>query len=69
MFGELLVSLPLLFEVWQVKSVCLKSNQGTVCVEYLLLFHVVMESWLKLNVLLQTVHISMPRANYVKAHY
>jgi len=41
-FGELLVSLHLLFEVGRVKSVCLTSIQSTVCMEYLLIFHVIM---------------------------
>jgi len=66
--GKLLVSLYLLFEVWRVKSVCLISDQSTVCMERLLIFRIITElvqSWLKLLILLQTVHISVP--NYVRA--
>jgi len=69
-FGEVVVSLRLLFEVWQVISVCLTSNSSTVCMEYLLIFHIIMEhvqSWLKLDVLLQTVHIIV--RNYIRARY
>jgi len=38
---EFLVSLRLLFEVWRVKSMRLTSDQSTLCMEYLLIFHII----------------------------
>ena len=62
-FGELLVLLRLrcLRSGESNQYACLASDQSTVCVECLFIFRIIIElvlSWLKLNVFLQTVHIS-----------
>jgi len=69
-FGEVLASLRLLFVVWRVR---LMSDQSTVCMKCLLICHIIIiehvHSWLKLDILLQTVGLHISTPNCVRACY